>query len=85
MTILRYEPQWGSRARARTFHDYFHLNTVHKYHSVQVTIVQVFLRHLLKSPDRFISYQTVSMHHVAISQMSFSLRSSAHSLRPYLS
>jgi len=52
MATLRYGPQW--RSYRRTFHDYFHPNIVHKYHSVQVAMTRVFLRRLLKSPDRFI-------------------------------
>ena len=55
MAFRQYGSQWRNHRRA--FHDYFHPNIVHKYHSAQITTIRTFLRCLLKSPDDF-------MHHI---------------------
>ena len=54
MAFRRYTSQW--RSHRRTFHDYFHPNVVHKYHSTQITTTRAFLCHLLESPDNFIHH-----------------------------
>ena len=54
MAQRRYGPQW--RSHRRTFHDYFHPNVVHKYHSTQITTIRAFLRRLLESPDNFVHH-----------------------------
>ncbi|KAF5354017.1 hypothetical protein D9756_007058 [Leucocoprinus leucothites] len=51
MTFMPYGTWW--RRHRRTFHDHFHPNIVHKYHSLQVQTTRAFLRRLSKSPDDF--------------------------------
>ena len=51
MAFHRYGSQWRNHRRA--FHDYFHPNVIHKYHSTQIVTTRAFLRRLLKSPDDF--------------------------------
>jgi len=51
MGFHRYGLQWKSHRRA--FHNYFHQNIVHRYHSTQINTTRAFLRRLLNSPDDF--------------------------------